>query len=196
VEVLALIYVGIFNRSKDTTGVTVTGVISASIVVIANDKSGYTSILWVTRVIVALIIIFTTVRDISNNTPLFSITLSVMTVIRSNTLRRNINVITSRVRTTEIISTFVTIVTIYLCILTRVGIRTVGVTRIISTGIRIVAVYCIVFTSQNRIASNRVAGILIFTNVGSVLTTTRRIAGINSTIIVIVTGNRGMGTSR
>jgi len=196
VEVLALIYVGIFNRSKDTTGVTVTGVISASIVVIANDKSGYTSILWVTRVIVALIIIFTTVRDISNNTSLFSITLRVMTVIRSHTLRRNINVITSRVRTTEIISTFVTIVTFYLCILTRVGIRTVGVTRIISTGIIIVTVYCIVFASQNRIASNRVAGILIFANVGSVLTTTRRIAGINSTIIVIVTGNRGMSTSR
>jgi len=196
VEVLALIYVGIFNRSKDTTGVTVTGVISASIVVIANDKSGYTSILWVTRVIVALIIIFTTVRDISNNTSLFSITLSVMTVIRSNTLRRNINVITSRVRTTEIISTFVTIVTFYLCILTRVVIITVGVTRIISTGIIIVAVYCTIFASRNRIASNRVAGILIFANVGSVLTTTRRIAGINSTFIVIVTGNRGMSTSR
>jgi len=196
VEVLALVSVVIFNRSIDTADITVTVVFSAFIVVIANDKSGYTSIFWITRVIVALIIIFATVRNISNYTSLFLITVRFMTVIRSNTFVRNINEITSRVRTTVIISTFVTIVTFYFFILTRVFIVTFGVTRLVSTGIIIVTIYCIVLASPKRIASNRVAGILIFANVGIVLTTTRSIAGINSTFIVIVTRNRSMSTSR
>jgi len=196
VEVLALVFVVIFNRSIDTTDITVTFVFSASIVVIAINKSGYTSIFWDTRVIVALIIIFATVRNISNNTSLFGITVRFMTIIRSNTFRRNINEITSRVRTTVIIGTFVIIVTFYLGILTRAFVATVGVTRLFSTGIIIVAIYCIVLASPKRIASNRVAGILIIANVGNVLATTGRIAGIISTFIVIVTGNRSMSTSR
>jgi hypothetical protein len=196
VEGLALVDVVIFNRSKDTSYSTVTIVFSASIVVIANDKSGYTSNIWFTGVIVALVVIFATVRDISNYTSSVSFTVRFMTVIRSNTLVRNINEITSRVRTTVVISTFVTIVTFYLCILTRVFFGTFWVTRLISTGIIIVTIHCIVLASPKRIARNRVAGILIFANVGSVLTTTGRIAGIISTFIIVITGNRSMSTSR
>jgi hypothetical protein len=196
VEGLALVDVVIFNRSKDTTDSTVTIVFSTSIVVIANDKSGYTSNIWFTGVFVALVVIFATVRDISNYTSSVRFTVRFMTVIRSNTLVRNINEITSSVRTTVIISTFVTIVTFYWYILTRVFFVTVWVTRIYSTGIIIVAIHCLSFASPKRIARNRVAGILIVTNVWDVLTTTGRIAGIISTFIVIVTENWGMSTSR
>jgi hypothetical protein len=188
VEVLTLVVVVIFNRSMNTTDSTVTIVIGTSIVVIANDKSGYTSNIWLTGVIVALVIIFATVRDISNYTSLFGFTVRFMTVIRSNTFVRNINKITSRVRTTVIISTFVTIVTFYLFILTRIFFVTFGVTRLFSTGIIIVAIYCVVLASPKRIARNWVAGILIFANVRSVLTTTGRIAGIISTFIVMSQG--------
>jgi len=144
VEGLALIDVVIFNRSKDTSDRSVTFVFSASIVVIANDKSGYTSNIGFTGVIVALIIIFATVRDISNYTSFVRFTVRFMTVIISNTVGRNINEITSGVRTTVVISTFVIIVTFYFFILTRVFFVTVRVTRFFSTGVVIFAIYSIV----------------------------------------------------
>jgi len=196
VVVDALVVVVIFNRSIDTTHSSLTIVLCTSIVVIANDKSGYTSNIWFTGVIVALVIIVATVRDISNYTSSFRVTVRFMTVIRSNTFLRNINEITSRVRTTVIISTFVTIVTFYWFMLTRVTFGTVRVTRIFSTGAIIVAFYCIVLASPHIITRNRMAGILVFTNVGSVLTTRGRITAINCTFIVIITVNRSMSTSR
>jgi general stress protein CsbA len=196
VEVLAFIDVVIFNRSKDTTNRSITIVFSTSIVVIANDKSGYTSNIWITGVIVALIIIFATIRDISNYTSLIRFTVRFMTVIIGNTFGRNINEITSRVRTTGIIGTFVIIVTFYGFILTRVFFCTVRVTSFFSTGVPIVAIYCFIIASPNRITRNRVASILIFADVRCVCTTTSRIAAIISTFVVIITVNFGMSTSR
>jgi hypothetical protein len=172
VESLAHVLIVIFDRCKYTTLSRVTVVISASIVIIANDKSGYTSNIWVTGVRVAFVIIFAIFRDISNYTSLVGFTMRFMTIIRGNTIVRNINVITSRVRTAVIFSTFVIIVTFYCCIFTRVVIVTFRVTRIYSTFIVIVTVYCIVLASGMIIARNRMAGILIFASMGSVLTTT------------------------
>jgi len=196
VEVLALIDVVIFNRSKDTSDRSVTLVFSTSIIVIANDKSGNTSNIWFTGVIVALVIIFATVRDISNYTSLIRVTVRFMTIISSNTIGRNIIEIASGVRTTVIISTFVIIVTFNFGILTRVSFGTVRVTSFFSTGVVIFTIYGIVLASPKRIARNRVAGILIFANVRSICATTRRIAAIISTFVVIIAANLSMSTSR
>jgi hypothetical protein len=76
------ISIGIFLRGVYTSGIRITRVVSASIIVIAIYREGKTSTVGVTRILVTLIIIQASVRRICNYTPQSFITIGVMTPIR------------------------------------------------------------------------------------------------------------------
>jgi hypothetical protein len=97
VEFNTMIFVGIFNRSVDTTNVTIATVFSASVVIVTFNLLVSTSYIRITAKLVTLVRIITTVRGISNNASLFLIAVSIMTIIWRNTFVAIISVNTSRV---------------------------------------------------------------------------------------------------
>jgi hypothetical protein len=133
VEFKAVICVGIFNRSINTSFISFARVSSTSIVVIAENKGGDTTRFKITRIGITFIVIVATIRIISNYTSFFFVAMGFVAFIRRNTLSRNINIDAASLRTAAIFSASIIIVTFNFYIFTRIRFGTVRVTRIFST---------------------------------------------------------------
>jgi hypothetical protein len=140
VEVKAVVFVGVFNRSIDATNISVARVSSASIVVIAGNRGRDTTRFKIARIGITFIIIVATVRVIINYTSFLFITVSFVAFIRRNTLSRNINVYASSLSTAAIFSASIFIIAYNFFIFTRRIFSTIRVTCISGASIVIVAV--------------------------------------------------------
>jgi len=141
VESNTFVSVGIFNRSINTTDFRITTVFSASIIVITGDRSRNTTNIKITRIFIAFIVVVASVRGISDNASFLFIALSIMTLIRRSTLRRDVLIDTSTYNATGISSTSIFIITDYLFIFARIGRSTIRITRISGTFIVVIAIY-------------------------------------------------------
>jgi hypothetical protein len=170
-EIKAEIGISIFNRSVNTSFIRVAIVISASIVVVTEYRDRGTSVIRTTIIGITLIFIVTSIRSISQNTSFLGIAMGIMTIIRTFTLIRDINIDTSRVRATIIFSTFIIIIAFYLFVFTRPELSTIGITSFSGTFVIIITVNFTILTSVVGITSYWMTSIFVFTNIRFIFTT-------------------------
>jgi hypothetical protein len=82
-----MICVGVFNLSIYTAYFSIARIISASIIIITDDRSGDTTSFKVTRIGITLIVVNTTISIFSNYTAFFRIAVRLVTFIRGSALR-------------------------------------------------------------------------------------------------------------
>jgi hypothetical protein len=162
-EFKAEVGISIFNSRVNTANIRIAIIISASIIVIARYWNRSTSIIFITVIFVALIIIVTSIGGISDYTSFIFIASGIVTFIRANTLIRDIGINTSRVRAAIVLSTFIIIITFYIFVFTRPVFSAFSVTSIDSTFVVIITVNFNIIASIEGNTRYRITSIFPFT---------------------------------